>query len=121
LNYIAHEGFNLGDFTIKKDPFDNPSASISLRGSVYKFASKSGNRLFLRPVYLFSKTSFKAIPGDRDQNLYRAVGYHHLDTVSIDLPESYRIESMPESVFLESAFGSYTLMITQAEKGIQII
>lgn len=120
LEDVALDGFSMEKFTVAKDSSGHPEAYISLNGTVSRYASKSGKRLFLRPEFLFSVSGFREIPEDREQNLYRSVGYHHADTLSIQIPENYRIERLPESVSLESAFGSYRMDFSPSQSGIQI-
>ena len=120
LDHMVLEGFVLEDFAIEETSTNMPQARISMKGSVSKFATKSGKRLFLRPQHLFNQTSFQYIPKDREIDIFRPVGYHHVDTVFISLPEDYRVERLPDDVLAESDFGSYTLSVAKTDKGIQI-
>lgn len=121
LEDVALDGFSMGDFSVQKLSSGLAEARISLDGTVSRYASKSGKRLFLRPVFPFSVTNFREIPEDREQDMYRAVGYHHVDTVSFHIPENYQIERLPKRVSQESAFGNFSMEISEIETGIQII
>lgn len=121
LRHLDLEGFILEDFTVSKSSSDYPEARISFNGNLEKYAAKSGKRLFLRPEYMFSKTSFKFIPENRKQDLYKPVGYHHIDSVSIVLPDNYQIESLPGGLVLDTEFGNYSLSISQSADSIQMI
>ena len=121
LEDVALDGFRMENFNVAKDSSGLAEARVSLNGTVSRYASKAGKRLFFRPEFLFSVTKLREIPVDREQNLYRAVGYHHIDTISFSIPENYMIERLPESVSFESAFGSYNIGISQTETGIQVI
>jgi hypothetical protein len=121
LEDVALDGFSMEHFKVAKDSSGQAEASLSLNGEVRKYASKSGKRLFFRPEFPNSARNFREIPEDREQNMYRSVGYQHIDTVFFQIPENYQIERLTKSVALESAFGKYTLDVSQTETGIQII
>ena len=121
LKDMAMEGFRMDNFTVAGDSCGLAEARVSLNGTVSGYAAKAGKRLFFRPEFIFSARNFREIPEDREQDLYRAVGYQHIDTVSIGIPEGYRIERIPESVSLESPFGNYHMGISQSETEIQIV
>ena len=121
LKNLSMEGFTIANFSIQETTSSKPEVRLCLKGNVLRFASKSGKRLFFRPEYLFSQTYFKSISKERDLNLYKPVGYHHVDTVSITLPESFHIERLPENVTLDSDYGSYSLHAIQTESGIQMV
>lgn len=121
LEDVALDGFNMENFSVTEDSSGFAKACVSFQGTVPRYASKAGKRLFFRPEFLYSATNFREIPNDRKQNLNRTLGYHHLDTVAIQIPENYRVERMPENVSLESAFGNYDLDFSESETGIQVI
>ncbi|MEN8229404.1 MAG: DUF3857 domain-containing protein [Bacteroidota bacterium] len=120
LKYLSLEGFTMEKFSMLETTSELPEARFSLRGKVSRFATKSGKRLFFRPEYIFSQTSFNTISKERDLNLYKPIGYHHVDTVFIAMPENFHIERLPEDVSLESDFGSYSLSIIHNDTGIQM-
>jgi len=121
LKKLSFEGFVMENFNTSNTTLDRPAASISVEGNVPRFATKSGKRLFFRPEYLFSQTSFHSISKKRELNLQRSVGYRHIDTVTISIPERFQVEHLPENISHESVAGSYSLYLTQTERGIQMI
>jgi hypothetical protein len=92
-----------------------------MTSNVLKFASKAGKRLFLKPGSLFSRTDLKSVSPDRNQDIFKPLGYRHMDTVSIQIPKSYKLESKPEDIRLDSDFGTYSLKFVLKDNEIWII
>ncbi len=46
---------------------------------------------------------------ERKQDLYLSHGFTDIDTVEVELPENYSVESLPEATVLETKFGKYTM------------
>ncbi|MCB0466449.1 MAG: DUF3858 domain-containing protein, partial [Aequorivita sp.] len=50
---------------------------------------------------------------DRKQNLYLGHGYIDIDTIQVEIPESFFIEVLPEDTILETKFGKYEVSFTK--------
>ena len=81
-------------------------ASERLQLESGRFASISGNRMYVpvNPV-----TVFESLPRDlrtRTHNVYMANGYRDSDSIRISLPAGYQVENIPLSVHLDDDFGT---------------
>ena len=76
-----------------------------------RFASFSGNRMYVpvNPV-----TYLESLPRDlrtRTHHVYIATGFVDSDSISFSLPAGYQVESFPTSVHLNDDFGTYRFEI----------
>lgn len=85
------------------------------------FTNTSGKRLFLRPN-LFNRSELR-LPEEKTRNFPIELHLNYLDhdTVNIQIPEGYVVESMPANVALNSAFGTFTLTCTYSNNNLQMI
>jgi hypothetical protein len=121
LKNLLPDGFVIEDLDVEQISSESPHIRISMTSNVLKFASKAGKRLFLKPGSLFSRTDLKSVSPDRNQDIFKPVGYRHMDTVSIQIPKSYKLESKPEDIRLDSDFGTYSLKFVLKDNEIWII
>ncbi len=88
---------------------DKPEGIFNFKASSSKYASKAGKRLF---VPLNKINTFEYVPPklkDRNLAVHLNRNYSKIDTISITLPEGYKVESLPEKQSkLESSFGEYS-------------
>ncbi|MCL2074160.1 MAG: DUF3857 domain-containing protein [Marinilabiliaceae bacterium] len=73
-----------------------------------RFASISGNRLYIpiNPV-----NPIQSLPRDfrsRTQNFYIAKGFFDFDSISYKIPDGYIIEYVPQNKIIETEFGSFS-------------
>lgn len=121
LEQLPFEGCAVERFSMEDMTVDIPEARISVAGEVLRFATKAGSRLFISPEYIFSQTGFYAITADREENIYKRIGYNHRDTVTLVLPENFQIESLPVDTELQSVYGTYSLGFESTPYGLRII
>ena len=89
--------------------------------SVDKYATLSGDRMFLHPVI---HNRWQLVPPstrDRKQKISIREAVHELDTVAIKLPQNVVVEAIPEILHEESPFGSYLLEITHDNGILSIV
>jgi transglutaminase-like putative cysteine protease len=99
--------FSLNSFSLSTAKERIPSALLKMDLTLPRFASVSGKRLFLTPN-LMNKSSFipeKVTDRKMDVILYNA--YTHIDTINYKISDQIYPEYLPESVKIESRFGSY--------------
>ena len=90
---------------IKNRPIPVAEEIISLQ--LKKYASISGNRMFI-PINLMNRWTF--IPtklDERKTEILQRRGYYDIDTITYKLPEGYKIESIPDSFDIITEFGKY--------------
>lgn len=106
---IPNFDINKFEFIQKKDRI--PSVTERLQLSVRKWASKSGKRVFL-PLNLMSV--WGTVPPKTDNrrtDLVIKMPFIDSDTIRYHLPEGYQVESQPENMAFQSAFGSYSATV----------
>jgi hypothetical protein len=112
---IPNFDINKFEFIQKKDRI--PSVTEKLQLSVRKWASKSGKRVFL-PLNLLSVWGDVPARNDnRRTDLVLKMPFIDSDTVRYHLPEGYQVESQPENIAFQSAFGSYSVTV-KIEQGV---
>ncbi|MBL1215508.1 MAG: DUF3857 domain-containing protein [Ignavibacteriae bacterium] len=108
-------GSNYSNLTVSNYSIDDPKAdtsyySINLNGVYNKFAPVRGKRIFINPN-IYNKTTFDDLPDEsveeRDFPIYYYYPYLDIDSVSIELPKHFKIESLPKNKFIENSFGKY--------------
>lgn len=108
---------NINNLHINSYEFKNDKKEVAFREDVSisatNYASKSGDRL------LFAANAFnknKYVPGRyRNRKLPFEIqrGFYDEDQTLIKIPQGYGIESIPETMTLESTFGTYFLEIKE--------
>lgn len=101
---------------------DRPSALVEYAVDVPQYGSKAGKRLFLpiNPV-----NAFTDVPPANDKRRHPVTvrqGYMEQDTIILNLPEGYSIESIPaENTSLTTEFGVYSSQIIRQEKALVLL
>jgi len=123
-NDAIREQINLPNVVIEKVKFTDdkssyPQISTDYSWSTPLYGTKTGNRLFIpvnpyRETYDFFKTTV------RTNDIKINQGYKDIDTIFINIPDGYEIETMPASVKIDTPFGRFTTELNKDEKGIRI-
>ncbi len=88
----------------------HPQVDISYTISSNQYGNKTGNRLFV-PLNVFRKGFAIADNKQRTQPIHISYGYLDTDTIRLQLPEGYLIESLPRTQNLEGKFGTFQTSI----------
>lgn len=105
------DNINFTEVKISQDKKENnPVTTESLKLTIGRFISKSGNRIYLIPN-AFNKT--RSIPEARNRTLpvYINRGYTDEDEITYELPSGYTVEHMPADVSLKTVFGTYHMTL----------
>jgi len=96
----------MGALNFKEDKTDLPTIDInySLKTSLY--GTKSGNRLFV-PINSFRETYNWIKNPKRTQDVKINTGFNDIDSICINIPAGYKIESMPATKEETSQFGKF--------------
>ncbi|GAB3014983.1 hypothetical protein GCM10027051_18310 [Niabella terrae] len=119
--------FNLTDYDVPAFQYhENRSAlvpTISERLDLVSnhYASVSGKRIFVRPNILATYTSKLSADDKRVHDIYYSYAFEDNDTVHLQLPAGYRIESLPKPVTLTNKFGKYRIRYEVRDSTIQLI
>src|SRR5690242_8590338 len=100
--------YELDKFDYKEIRSVTPAVEEKLDLYVSNYASITGKRLFITPnVMDRSKIKLKA-DEERKYDIVLHDEYRYVDSVEIDIPKGYEIESSPQPVSIDSRFGKYS-------------
>lgn len=100
--------FTIDDYEIKLTQ-NEPHCELNYDLSVRKLATVQGSRIFIQPNVIHQSRFVPDREKERKQNIVRYNAYTQKDQVSIDLPEGYTAESLPENTDIQSDFGNYKM------------
>ncbi len=111
--YYKHYWSNIDNLTIEQFEFNNDKEKVIFKEKVIlnsvKYASKSDNRLVFVANALNNPQNVPRRYRNRKFPLEISRGYLDEDEFKISIPENYKIESLPNSIDLDTKFGSYSL------------
>lgn len=84
-----------------------------------QYGSKTGNRLFI-PVNTFRDRG-SSFSKERVHDIYLSYGFCDIEEITLELPEGYEIEAIPESTYMETPFGTFRSEVSSNEKSIHVI
>jgi hypothetical protein len=114
-------GFELLDFKFGQQKKMIPEVSAAIDVTINRFASVSGKRLFFQPNVV-NKTGNISIPQkDRKFDFVLSYPFEDMDTVEIQIPESFHLEFIPEKTTIESSFGTYESHVFSEEGKITYV
>lgn len=76
-----------------------------------KYGMNAGNRMLIRLNAFNLMTSIPRKEQDRKFPFILKTGYQDIDEVVVHIPETYKIEAMPETKTISTLFGTYSLTI----------
>ncbi len=120
MEYIPMEAFEMESFFLEDIGLQDAVAKLEIIGITKRFAARTGTRILIRPNFNFSHTNFSQIAKNRSIDYHLDVGYRHRDSVSIAIPEGYRLEKLPENVSIETCSGSYQIVYKDQGESILI-
>ena len=87
--------------------FDQP-LKVRVSGTSKKFGSRSAKRLFVNPNIL-NRARPGSVPRakERQFSVYHSYPYTYIDSLSIDIPKGYVLETAPEPVEITTPFGFF--------------
>lgn len=117
-----HEQFALNFFKIKSADFsgidtrqNEPVLYMEIENS--KYATKTGNRLFIPANKLNRLEKKLPIPNeDRTEPVNFTYSFQERDSSVIELPEGFRVEAAPDSIRISTDFGLYSLNVRDLDK-----
>lgn len=108
---------------ITYDTIDQPLPGVTERAeaTVPRFASFTGNRMFL-PLWLFMDSPGTYPKSDsRKFDFIRTFAYMDADTLLMDYPAGYTVESLPSPVSLDTRFGKYSMKAESNGNSLKVI
>lgn len=108
-------GLNLKKADLKNDS-DNIVLTEELQVEVPSYGSNSGGRLIFA-INAFNQVSYVPVRyRNRKMPLEVDYGYTDQDEITINLPEGYAVEALPQNVTFAEKFGEYKAEYTLADK-----
>lgn len=107
LRHLQTSGLSLLDYQMNCDP-DRPQCRQQYTARVERYAQRSGSRLFMSLGPLGPVAEIPPYADHRSNPIHLGRSYSERDTLVINFPEGYALESAPEPErFIESSFGTY--------------
>jgi len=85
-----------------------------------KYASVTGQRLFVPVCPIHQGYSAPVVKNERQWDVYVDMGYLDIDDFTMTIPEGYEIESLPKKVVVEKPFGKFTFDILKEEDKVHV-
>ena len=99
------------DICISLDPSATPCCNLSYTLDAATYASRTGNRLFI-PANPFTSAGANVTSTKRVNDMYFHTGYHLENSITINIPEGYALESYPHNMEYSNEFGSIKFTCT---------
>lgn len=116
---FALSSYEVPAFTYFEDQQQSiPTLTETLEIVSNNYASVTGRRLFVRPN-IIPYTAKLAATEKRTQEISYPFAFIDEDSIEIEIPEGYTVESLPPPVSIQSDFGSYA--IQYEVKGTQVL
>lgn len=111
---------NISNIQINEKKEALPQIDIQYTIDTEQYGNKTGNRLFI-PANVFRKGFVTPDFKQRTQDIYIDYGYLDTDSIRLQIPEEYTIESLPKTYKIENDFGSFSSSLQVKNKEIFIV
>jgi hypothetical protein len=112
LDFATYE---ISSFGYKETKLLLPAVEESLEIIVSNYATITGKRLFIFPNVMTRTHRKLTADSARKFDLELGFEYRDIDTVEINLPAGYTLESMPKDISVSSKFGKYYCSVKLAD------
>jgi len=106
-------GLTIQNFSMKDISADTVKARLNVKGETSRYAMPTGNRLFVATNFLIGNSFPSHLSTDRQLDIYQRTGYTYEDTLTITIPDSFKVEYLPKKTKLSSSFGNYEITYQQ--------
>ena len=103
-----------------KEKFLKPHMDIKVQIAVQKYASGRGQRLFVPICPVHRHVSTLPVMENRKQEIENDNGFLDEDMITLNIPEDYKVEAVPDNVSVEYPFGSFSSTISLSDKKLII-
>lgn len=111
LDGISIPRAQIRDITILPDASAMPCCNISYTLDAATYASRTGNRLFV-PANPFTGAGANISSSKRINDIYFKLGYQVENSITINFPQGYTLESYPRDMEYSNEFGSIKFTCT---------
>jgi hypothetical protein len=107
--------YDVNSFNYKENKSELPSVNESLDISVSNYATITGKRLFIVPNVMTRTRRRLKDDETRKYDIVLKYEFTDIDSVEIELPSDYEIESKPQDVSISGKFGKYSCSVKLKE------
>jgi hypothetical protein len=100
--------YDLDKFDYRENKSTTPEVEERLDLYVSNYATITGKRLFITPNVMSRSIIKLQANEERKFDIVLHDEYRHIDSVEIEIPKGYEIESSPQGVNIETRFGKYS-------------
>ncbi len=97
----------------KSEPYKTPCVTTHVRAKGVKYANTTGMRLFVPLNPTIRKNQYERLADDRKNDVNVAHGYKNVETIVLNLPQGYAVESLPADFNLSNKYGNFSFTIQQ--------
>lgn len=113
-NQISIGRFDIIDFSIESHA-KSDTATLHLDLSLPNYASRAGNRLIFQPNLLEQHTRQLPEIERRTHPIRYTYSYYDYDRITYELPEGFRVDTLPETFEFAFTYGNYKAWVEQLE------
>jgi hypothetical protein len=110
---IALSSFSISDIAFRDLDSARTQFQLDFQLEAPRVLSFSGERAFLTPNLLKDRSRVPPAMSERTQPVWLGSPWSEVDTLVYELPPGFSVESSPEPVHLETAFGRYDASIEE--------
>ncbi|MBD8349726.1 DUF3857 domain-containing protein [Dysgonomonas sp. HGC4] len=108
----------VGELITSEDRSSFPSTRIETSFEASDFANRTGTRLFI-PLCPLTKTNLNVFTAStRNWDIHIESGFSESDTITINIPDLYTLESLPKDIDINTPYGFYKAYIQQEDSKI---
>jgi hypothetical protein len=85
------------------------------------YASTTGKRLFLIPNFVNQSKTRLATDDERKYPISFKSAFQDIDTIQIDVPENYLLESLPKAVSIHNQFGDFEMNFAVTNHHVEVL
>ncbi|PKP39264.1 MAG: hypothetical protein CVT98_02485 [Bacteroidetes bacterium HGW-Bacteroidetes-15] len=120
-NKYSIPGFRLKSFNYNLYEGDTTWASEDISMAINKFTSQTGNRLFIKANVFGGIGNIPAKSNKRRSELVLKHSYTYIDSVTVKIPEGYKIEHLPSTTSTQNPFGSLRTEFSSTDATIKYV
>lgn len=99
----------------------HPEIHVSYNIDAERYANQTGNRLFVPANPLRNRLGKSFVSSARELDIHIRTPEYQMDSIVIDIPGGYVVESNPQPIALQTAFGSFSSSVEEKENRITIV
>lgn len=109
LSNFPIPSFNLIDFAVSLESVEPICGSVEINVELKNICTITGKRLFLTPNLLNKRSYAPNSNKERINDIFVNIAYVDIDSVEVNIPQSYYLETTPVNISHKTKYGDYTL------------